>query len=301
VTVPEEMPPALGRKALHLKAEISTAEARVEDGEDALRLAEPLVALFSAAPAEFFIGRPVLISEAFDTAITLQTKPSMLPGMRAARALFLEFLDDIPVTLLMKDRQKAALARIAGLPIHHGRRHGKNRYKSEGTVIGKEEEIERADAADELLTKKVRAMDTSVHEKRHLLARRHTPPRMTPRTLEWQRDALNRVVRVASAGRRPGALRPSPMKHWTASMTHPTPPEAMASFRSGPLVLALRDREIRHEGWTSDLCRPLCGPRTWRVPLTLGPVRGRASTCCQLPQPRPSIRAWSGRSRRARS
>jgi hypothetical protein len=33
------MPPALGRKALHLRVDIATAEARVEDGEDALRLA----------------------------------------------------------------------------------------------------------------------------------------------------------------------------------------------------------------------------------------------------------------------
>ncbi len=196
VTVPEEMPPALGRKALHLKADIATAEARVEDGEDALRLAGPLVATFSAAPVEVFVRRPVHLSEAFDKAIALQTKPSMLPGMRAARALFLEFLGDIPVTLLTKDRQKAAFAKIARLPIHHGKHHGKNRYISEGTVIGKQEEIERADAADELLTEEVRAMDISVHEKRHLLGRRLTP-RMTLRTLEKHRDVLNRVVRVA--------------------------------------------------------------------------------------------------------
>jgi hypothetical protein len=196
VTIPGDLPPALGRKALHLKADIATLEARVEDGEDALRLAQPLVAPFSKTPVEEFVKRPVLLSEAFDKAITLQTKPSMLPGMRAARALFLEFLGDIPVTLLTKDRQKAAFARIARLPIHHGRRHGKNRYKSEGTVIGKEEEIERADAADELLTEEVRAMAISVHEKRHLLEQRLTP-RMTPRTLEKHRDVLNRVVRVA--------------------------------------------------------------------------------------------------------
>ncbi|MGI1661042.1 DUF6538 domain-containing protein [Palleronia sp. KMU-117] len=196
VALPEEMPVALGRKALHLKADIATLETRVEDGEDALRLAQPLVATVSAAPVDQFVARPVLLSEAFDKAIALQTKPSMLPGMRAARALFLEFLGDIPVTLLTKDRQKAAFARIARLPIHHGRRHGKNRYRSEGTVIGKEEEIERADAADELLTEEVRAMAISVYEKRHLLAHELTP-RMTPRTLEKHRDVLNRVVRVA--------------------------------------------------------------------------------------------------------
>ena len=74
--------------------------------------------------------------------------------------------------------------------------YGKNRYKCEGTVIGKQEEIERADAADELLTEEVRAMAISVHEKRHLLAQRLTP-RMTLRTLEKHRDVLNRVVRVA--------------------------------------------------------------------------------------------------------
>jgi integrase len=196
VAVPEEMPPTLGRKALHLKADIATLEARVEDGEDALRLAQPLVAPFSKASVEEFVKRPVLLSQAFDKALALQTKASMLPGMRAARALFLEFLGDIPVTLLTKDRQKAAFARIARLPIHHGRRHGKNRYKSEGTVIGKQEEIERADAADELLTEEVRAKELSVHEKRHLLAQMLTP-RMTLRTLEKHRDVLNRVVRVA--------------------------------------------------------------------------------------------------------
>jgi hypothetical protein len=69
-------------------------------------------------------------SEAFDKPIALQTKTSMLPGIRAARALFLEFLGDIPVTLLAKDRQKAGFARIARLPIHPGRRDGKNRYRS---------------------------------------------------------------------------------------------------------------------------------------------------------------------------
>jgi hypothetical protein len=95
VAIPEDMPAALGRKALHLKADITTVEARVEDGEDALRLAQPLVAPFSAAPVEQFVKRPVLLSEAFDRAIALQTKRSMLPGMRAARALFLEFLGDI--------------------------------------------------------------------------------------------------------------------------------------------------------------------------------------------------------------
>jgi hypothetical protein len=196
VAIPEEMPADLGRKALHLKGDIATLEARVEDGEDATRLAQPLVAPFSAAPVDQFVKRPVLLSEAFDRAIALQTKRSMLPGMRAARALFLQFLGDIPVTLLTKDRQKAAFARVARLPIHHGRRHGKNRYKSEGTMIGKQEEIERADAADELLTEEVRAMAISVHEKRHLLAQRLTP-RMTLRTLEKHRDVLNRVVRVA--------------------------------------------------------------------------------------------------------
>ena len=194
--IPDEIPAALGRKALQLKADIATLEARVEDGEDATRLAQPLVAPFSAAPMDQFVKRPVLLSEAFDTAIALQTKPSMLPGMRAARTLLIEFLGDIPVTLLTKDRQKAAFARIARLPIHHGRRHGKNRYKSEGKMIGKQEEIERADAADELLTEEVRAMELSVHEKRHLLAQRLTP-RMTLRTLEKHRDVLNRVVRVA--------------------------------------------------------------------------------------------------------
>lgn len=196
VAIPEEMTATLGRKALHLKADIATLEARAEDGEDALRLALPLVAPVSAAPVEQFVKRPVLLSEAFDTAIALQTKPSMLPGMRAARALFLEFLGDIPVTLLTKDRQKVAFARISRMPIHHGRRHGKNRYKFEGTIIGKQEEIERADAADELLTEEVRAMAISVHEKRHLLEQRLTP-RMTLRTLEKHRDVLNRVVRVA--------------------------------------------------------------------------------------------------------
>ena len=78
VTMPQELPPALGRKALHLKADIATVEARVEDGEDALRLAQPLIAPFSKASVVEFVKRPVLLSAAFDKAIALQTKPSML-------------------------------------------------------------------------------------------------------------------------------------------------------------------------------------------------------------------------------
>ncbi len=192
-----EMDITLGRRALQMKREIAEIERQTEDGEDVKRLAGPLVAQVSGAPVDAFVDEPVTVSRAAKRAKQLYPNPSMQVLLDTAEKLVLDFLGDVPMDLLTEDRQRELFGLIARLPKNHGKTHGKNRFKKEGTTLPKREEIERADAQDAMVTEEVRGMDDlSIPEKRARLADRLTP-RSTLATLKKHRDTFARFVRGA--------------------------------------------------------------------------------------------------------
>ena len=197
VPISAGLAPEFGREALRLKQAVTEVEARVEDGEDVAHAAAPLVADYAASPVAQFMAAPVTISQAYEKARELYLTPSMQSGMAASCKLFKELIGDIPVDLLTRERQKELFELVAQLPRTHGKRHGKNRFTAEGATLPKREEIERADAADAVVTEEIRAMSgLSTYEKRARLAERLTP-RVTFQNVKKHRDVLHRFVRAA--------------------------------------------------------------------------------------------------------
>ncbi|MCZ4262250.1 integrase [Limimaricola sp. G21655-S1] len=209
ITLPETIPSDLGRRAVDLFRDLKDIEGKALDGVDARTEAAPLVARFSAAPVDTFVScGPVLLSECWERALKLYPTKSMKGNIDAIAKVAIEFLGDVPVTMITKRKQEEFFAWMARLPKSQGRSHGKNRFtekaRSEGRPVKerrqltKQDEIDIADAADEAATEEIRAQtDICDLEKRALLVEKLVP-RLTMTTLRRNRDGLNRLFKAAS-------------------------------------------------------------------------------------------------------
>jgi integrase len=192
--LPEPMTVDLGSQAMNLKRSLNDVEVHVLEGDDIRPSSADLRAAHGTGDFDTFVQAPVLLSQAWEQTLKNHPKPSMKGNIDAIARVALEFFDDIPVTAINKERQKAFFAWMARLPKKQGKSHGKNRFKSEAAVVLKNDEIEAADAADFLVTEELRSRtDISNAEKRAILAEKLTP-RLTMTTLRNKRDALNRML-----------------------------------------------------------------------------------------------------------
>ncbi|MGY3437482.1 MULTISPECIES: site-specific integrase [unclassified Marinovum] len=194
IPLPDPLSPDLGSQAMTLKRHLNDVEVQVLEGDDLRHASGDPRTFHGAGDLDTFVQAPVLISQAW--AQTLKTYPtlSMKGNIDALARVALEFFGDVPVSSITKERQKAFFAWMARLPKMQGKGHGKNRFKSEATVVLKHDEIEAADAADFVVTEEIRKRtDISNAEKRAILAEKLTP-RLTISTLKNKRNALNRML-----------------------------------------------------------------------------------------------------------
>ncbi|KDB02247.1 integrase [Defluviimonas sp. 20V17] len=195
VTPPSRLTTDVGREVLGVMRQLVEVAIAVEDGEDAVSRSAPLVAPYSSASVKDFVQKPVLISNATEES-KKHYSATVQKTVQVTSSLLVTFATDCPVDLLTKEKQKEFFAFLSRLPKDHGRKHGKNRYNSEGTPLTKLEEIEAADQRDARIKDEIRAMDISQHEKRALLADRLTP-RVTVANLHKHLGNLGRIFHGA--------------------------------------------------------------------------------------------------------
>ncbi|WP_170332178.1 hypothetical protein [Ruegeria arenilitoris] len=188
----------LGKRATALQRRLNEVEIAVQEGDDVRYASSDLLAEHGLDDFDKFVQAPVLLSQA--RARTDENYPSddMKKITASVYRLMEEYLGDIPVASLTKERQKEFLGWASRLPRTQGKSHGRNRFESEGKSITKEFEISQADAADFQVMEEVRAIERlSNPEKRALLVERLVP-RVTLCTLKKYRDAMNRMFKSAS-------------------------------------------------------------------------------------------------------
>ena len=147
VTSPSRLTADVGREVLAVMRQLVEVAVAVEDGEDAVSRSAPLVAPYSSASVKDFVQKPVLISNATEES-KKHYSATVQKTVQVTSSLLVAFLSDSAVDLLTKEKQKEFFAFLSRLPKDHGRKHGKNRYNSEGTPLTKLKEIEAADQRD---------------------------------------------------------------------------------------------------------------------------------------------------------
>ena len=146
VTSPSRLTADVGREVLAVMRQLVEVAVAVEDGEDAVSRSAPLVAPYSSASVKDFVQKPVLISNATEES-KKHYSATVQKTVQVTSSLLVAFLSDSAVDLLTKEKQKEFFAFLSRLPKDHGRKHGKNRYNSEGTPLTKLKETRSASGA----------------------------------------------------------------------------------------------------------------------------------------------------------
>ncbi len=167
----------LGKRATALQRRLSDVEIAAQEGDEVRHASSELLAEHGLDDFDKFVQAPVLLSQA--RARTDENYPSvdMKKITASVNRLMEEYLGDIPVASLTKERQKEFLGWASRLPRTQGKSHGRNRFQSEGKSITKELEISQAVATDIQIMEEVRSIEgLSNPEKRALLAERLVSP-----------------------------------------------------------------------------------------------------------------------------
>ncbi|MGV6804162.1 MAG: DUF6538 domain-containing protein [Ruegeria sp.] len=198
LNVPTPISNDLGKRATTLQRRLNEVEIAAQEGDDVRYASSDLLAEHGLDDFDKFVQAPVLLSQARARTDENHSSKAMKKITASVYQLTEEFLGDIPVSSLTKERQKEFLGWASRLPRTHGKSHGRNRFESDGKNITKEFEISQADAADFQVMEEVRTIEgLSNPEKRALLAERLVP-RVTLCTLKKYRDAMNRMFKSAS-------------------------------------------------------------------------------------------------------
>jgi integrase len=197
VDLPEPLPHDLGRRANVLKRHLNRVKIDVEDGDDVRTASRNILADHAVEDFDAFVQTPVLLADAKIKTDELYPTKDMKRITAGVHRLLEEFLGNVPISTITKERQKEFLGWASRLPRTQGRGHGRNRHGQVGKIVTKAEEISKADAEDLLILEEIRSLaGVSDAEKRAMLADRLVP-RVTINTLKKYRDAMNRMFKSA--------------------------------------------------------------------------------------------------------
>ena len=154
------LPAEFGRTVAATLRKLRKIEIEVlEDGEDPIQAGLSLLGRHAITIRNGELPKFLRISDAVECALQGQTK-EMKRKLRTTGGLIIEYAGDVPLEQL--DSTAAALMIwLSRLPKTHGKTHGRNRYGQLGSTVPKQEEIERADQADEASTRRGRRAPTS--------------------------------------------------------------------------------------------------------------------------------------------
>ncbi|MHA6267199.1 site-specific integrase [Aliiroseovarius sp. CAU 1755] len=197
VELPEPLPNDLGQRANTLERRLNDVKIAMDEGDDVRTASRDLLTDHAVKDFDAFVQVPVLLAQAKAKTDELYPSKDMKRITAGVHRLLEEFLGDVPIATLTKEKQKEFLGWASRLPRTQGRKHGRNRYGQAGKTVTKAEEISKADAKDLLVMEEMRSIEgVSDAEKRAKLADRLVP-RVTISTLKKYRDAMNRMVKSA--------------------------------------------------------------------------------------------------------
>ncbi len=197
LALPAPLPSELGHRANTLKRRLNEAKIAINEGDNVRTASRDLLTEHAIDDFDAFVQPPVLVAQAKTKTDEFYPSKDMKRIKAGFHRLLEEFVGNVPVTTLTKERQKEFLGWASRLPRTQGKNHGKNRYQQVGRVVTKAEEISRADAEDLLILEEIRSIaGVSDAEKRAMLAERLVP-RVTITTLKKYRDAMNRMFKSA--------------------------------------------------------------------------------------------------------
>ncbi|MDV7145934.1 tyrosine-type recombinase/integrase [Tropicimonas sp. TH_r6] len=166
-------------------------------GEDPIIAASALFSRFGISPVDGRVPPLVRISDVIEAAVEGQTA-EMRRKLRCTGNIAIELLGDIPLELLT-EQATGLLLDLSRLPKLHGKKHGKNRHRSEGVTLTKREEIALADACDARTFDTISALsDLSLAQKRARVSE-ELVPRIAHTNLERHLDRLHQLLRCAKA------------------------------------------------------------------------------------------------------
>ncbi|MEZ5778873.1 MAG: DUF6538 domain-containing protein [Paracoccaceae bacterium] len=189
---------ALGRQAIAKLRALKEAEASVEDGEDIADAAEDLIEDHLSGDLGKVREAPLTLGRAISCALEHATTSDMRNKYAATGRIALEFLGDVSLHTIDADKVKKLMTFIFRLPRNHGKKHGKNRFRKDGDVLSKFEEIRQADENDRAhLDMMAARTDISELEKRSQL-RALLVPRQTPINTQHHLNRLRGIFKAAA-------------------------------------------------------------------------------------------------------
>ncbi len=197
VTVANPTPPTLARSATSALAKLRQAELDVHElGEDPrIAVAETLRQHGVATRLDGEVAPLIRLSDGVRAACEHAT-PEMRKKTETTGRLVAEFLGDVPLEDL--EGQLPDLMRtLSRLPKTHGKAHGKNRFRSDGVVKSKLDEIREADERDQHVLDELAADPELSEADRRARVFDRLVPRVTVTNLKRHLDGIHRILRAA--------------------------------------------------------------------------------------------------------
>lgn len=192
------LPGPLGRQAVAKARNLAEAERAVEDGEDIGAAASPLIEEHLSGDLARAFEAPLTLGRAIEFAKEHATSCDMRNKYTATGRISLEVLGDVALHAITRADVERLMRFIFRLPKHHGKSHGKNRFRSEGRILAKAEEVRLADEADR---KHIEAMaarsDISELEKRAQL-KDLLVPRQTSANVQHHLNRFRGIFKAAA-------------------------------------------------------------------------------------------------------
>lgn len=182
--------------ATTLKAAWKAELTALEEFEDPLSVASGLLARFHIEPQDGQIPPFVSISRAVEVARQGKSE-EMRRKLDATGSLLIEFFGDISLDLVPK-RIVEFSRFLHRMPRDHGQKHGKNRYKSEGTAFSKRDLILASDTHDAECYAQVRTLPGASERQQLAMLPDLLSIRMTQTNLERHLDRVHEILRAAA-------------------------------------------------------------------------------------------------------
>lgn len=188
----------LGRQAVANARDLTEVERAVEDGEDIGNAAALLIEEHLGGDLGRVYEAPLTLGRAIDCATKHAVSRDMRNKYAATGRIALEVLGDVALHAITRDDVERLMRFVARLPKFHGKAHGKNRFRTEGEIPSKTEELRLADEADqEQIAATTARDDISDLEKRAQL-KDLLVPRQTPANVQHHLNRLSGIFKIAA-------------------------------------------------------------------------------------------------------
>nr|WP_175478956.1 site-specific integrase [Rubrimonas cliftonensis] len=178
--------------------QLNQTEVQVEEGAsvDEAAASANIAAAAVVSARQAARGQRITVSQAFEKALAVEKSADNRHHIASAMRVALAAWGDAPLSAIGREEFLSLLLFARRLPIDHGRKHGRNRYKSDGVEISKHDEIARADRQDAELRATLDALELQPREREARLQAGLTR-RLNEKTLKKVHSFVRLAFRVA--------------------------------------------------------------------------------------------------------